>query len=185
MEEKWTICKDGKSLITFTSMLDMSVQKNTDIPTEAIESGSFAAYNRTQNPKEYSVTLAITGDDAELHKAQDTLDKLASGTVTFDLVTPDYEHNNCVLVSYDYSRERSCGRGFLVVSLSIREIREVKTGVATLTMENVKNPSCAGKQKTGRTQTRPVDEKTQQSIENGSGHIQQSMMSAGIDWLRR
>lgn len=175
MEQRtWNICKEGRTLITFTSMLDMSVQKSTDIPTEPLEASSFASYNRTQNPKEYSVTLALAGDNAELQKAQETLERLASGTETFELVTPDYEHENLALVSYDYSRERTSANGLLVVKLSIREIREVETGTATLTIAKVKNPSCASKQE--------PSQKTKDSIEKSSNSMR-SMMRIGIDGI--
>ena len=172
--EQWTLMQEGRTLITFTSMLEASVQSDSSVPEEALEQGSFAAYNRTQYSDVFRVRLAIEGDASELQQAQETLKKLKSGTDTFSLVTPDYEHENLTLESYDYMRNQRQGYGLLVVDLRLKEIREVQTGTATLTTAQCKNASNASKQKTGRTQTQAADQKTTDSVNK------QSSVLAGI-----
>ena len=166
--EQWTLMQEGRTLITFTSMLEAHVQSDSVVPEEALEQGSFAAYNRTQYSDVFRVRLAIEGDASELQQAQETLKKLKSGTDTFSLVTPDYEHENLTLESYDYMRNQRQGNGLLIVDMRIKEIREVQTGTATLTTAQCKNASNASKQKTGRTQTQDADAKTQESISKQS-----------------
>ena len=166
--EQWTLMQEGRTLITFTSMLEAHVQSDSVVPEEALEQGSFAAYNRTQYSDVFRVRLAIEGDASELQQAQETLKKLKSGTDTFSLVTPDYEHENLTLESYDYMRNQRQGNGLLIVDMRIKEIREVQTGTATLTTAQCKNASNASKQKTGRTQTQDADAKTQESINKQS-----------------
>lgn len=166
--EQWTLMQEGRTLITFTSMLEAHVQSDSAVPEEALEQGSFAAYNRTQYSDVFRVRLAIEGDASELQQAQETLKKLKSGTDTFSLVTPDYEHENLTLESYDYMRNQRQGNGLLIVDMRIKEIREVQTGTATLTTAQCKNASNASKQKTGRTQTKDADAKTQESINKQS-----------------
>lgn len=171
--EQWTILKDGAPVLTFTAMLDTSIQSDSSIPEEPLEKGSFAAYNRTQYSDIFRVKLAIEGDSSELQQAQETLKKLKSGTDTFSLVTPDYEHENLTLESYDYMRNQRQGNGLLIVDMRIKEIREVQTGTATLTTAQCKNASNASKQKTGRTQTKEVssDDKTGKSLESTAHKI--------------
>ena len=150
---QWTLMQDGSVLIEFTSMLEMSGQFDSAIPEEALEEGSFAAYNRTQYSDVFHVKLAIEGDNVELQEAQEKLDSLKSGTDTFSLVTPDAEFQNLALESYNYSRSNMSGNGLLIVDLRLKEIREVTTGTATMTVASCKNASNVSKQQTGRTQT--------------------------------
>ncbi|OUO94808.1 phage baseplate protein [Cloacibacillus sp. An23] len=164
--EQWTLMQEGRTLITFTSMLETHVQSDSVVPEEALEQGSFAAYNRTQYSDVFRVRLAIEGDASELQQAQETLKKLKSGTDTFSLVTPDYEHENLTLESYDYMRNQRQGNGLLIVDMRIKEIREVQTGTATLTTTQCKNASNASKQKTGRTQPKEPSDKTKESVDN-------------------
>lgn len=164
--EQWTLMQEGRTLITFTSMLEAHVQSDSVVPEEALEQGSFAAYNRTQYSDVFRVRLAIEGDASELQQAQETLKKLKSGTDTFSLVTPDYEHENLTLESYDYMRNQRQGNGLLIVDMRIKEIREVQTGTATLTTAQCKNASNASKQKTGRTQPKEPSDKTKESVDN-------------------
>ena len=166
--EQWTLMKDGAVLIMFTSMLEANVQSDSAVLEEPLEQGSFAAFNRVQYSDVFRVKLAIEGDAADLQKAQETLKELKSGTDTFSLVTPDYEHENLTLESYDYMRNQRQGNGLLIVDMRIKEIREVQTGTATLTTAQCKNASNASKQKTGRTQTKDADAKTQESISKQS-----------------
>ena len=86
---RWLIVKDGRAVIVFTSMLDLSVTSDSTLPEEPIEQGSFATYNRTMYSDRLEVKLAIEGDNADLQRAQDTLKALKSGTDIFSLVTPD------------------------------------------------------------------------------------------------
>ena len=166
--EQWTLMKDGAALITFTSMLEANVQSDSAVLEEPLEQGSFAAFNRVQYSDVFRVKLAIEGDAADLQKAQETLKQLKSGTDTFSLVTPDYEHENLTLESYDYMRNQRQGYGLLVVDLRLKEIREVQTGTATLTTAQCKNASNASKQKTGRTQAQEPSQKTKDSVQRSS-----------------
>lgn len=178
--EQWTLMQDGSTLITFTSMLEVAGQFDSSVPEEALEEGSFAAYNRTQYSDVFNVKLAIEGDSPELQEAQETLDKLKTGTETFSLVTPDFEHENLALESYNYSRTNANGNGLLIVDLRLKKIREVTTGTATLTVASCKNASNASKQQTGRTQTSSVssDGKTSKSMTQQSS-ILSNVISGG------
>lgn len=176
MEERvWAIYKNGRAVISFTSLLDCDLQSDSAIPEEPLEKGSFASYNRTQQSKRMRVRLAIEGDSADLQRAQETLEELKSATDVFSLVTPDYEHENLALESYSYTRNQHQGAGLLIVDLRLKEIREVQTGTATLTVASCKDASDVSKVKTGRTQTREVDDKTKKSLESGAYKIREAV----------
>ena len=190
-EPLWTIIKDGKALIEFTSMLSMAVNSESSLPEEPLENGSFATYNRVVYSDRLEVRLGIEGDEAELPRAQDILKELKAGTDVFSLVTPDYEHQNLTLEGYDYTRDTSAGHGLLVVDLKLKEIREVETTTTVvavavtpsaqttdagksagesraaekpLSEKNCKDGSAVSKKQTGKTQTAEPDAKQKESI---------------------
>ena len=185
---RWLIVKDGRAVIVFTSMLDLSVTSDSTLPEEPIEQGSFATYNRTVYSDWLEVKLAIEGDNAELQRAQDTLKALKSGTDIFSLVTPDYEHKNLTLEGYDYTRDTTASSGILIVTLRLKEIREVETATTVvsvpaqaagtkgaegtkaatdakpLTQSSCKNASNVSKTQTGKTQPAEPTAKEKESI---------------------
>lgn len=185
---RWLIVKDGQPVIVFTSMLDLSVTSDSALPEEPIEQGSFATYNRTLYSDRLEVKLAIEGDNAELQRAQDTLKALKSGTDIFSLVTPDYEHKNLTLEGYDYTRDTTASSGILIVTLRLKEIREVETATTVvsvpaqaagtkgaegtkaaadakpLTQSSCKNASNVSKTQTGKTQPADPTAKEKESI---------------------
>ena len=185
---RWLIVKDGRAVIVFTSMLDLSVTSDSTLPEEPIEQGSFATYNRTLYSDWLEVKLAIEGDNAELQRAQDTLKALKSGTDIFSLVTPDYEHKNLTLEGYDYTRDTTASNGILIVTLRLKEIREVETATTVvsvpaqaagtkgaegtkaatdakpLTQGSCKNASNVSKTQTGKTQPAEPTAKEKESI---------------------
>ena len=185
---RWLIVKDGRAVIVFTSMLDLSVTSDSTLPEEPIERGSFATYNRTLYSDWLEVKLAIEGDRADLQRAQDTLKALKSGTDIFSLVTPDYEHQNLTLEGYDYTRDTTASNGILIVTLRLKEIREVETATTVvsvpaqaagtkgaegtkaatdakpLTQSSCKNASNVSKTQTGKTQPAEPTAKEKESI---------------------
>ena len=185
---RWLIVKDGRAVIVFTSMLDLSVTSDSTLPEEPIEQGSFATYNRTLYSDRLEVKLAIEGDRADLQRAQDTLKALKSGTDIFSLVTPDYEHKNLTLEGYDYTRDTTASNGILIVTLRLKEIREVETATTVvsvpaqaagtkgaegtkaatdakpLTQSSCKNASNVSKTQTGKTQPAEPTAKEKESI---------------------
>ena len=192
-EARWTIVKDGRAVIAFTSMLAVEISSDSTLPEEPIEKGSFATYNRTLYSDRMQVKLGIEGDEAELQRAQDVLKELKTGTDVFSLATPDYEHQNLTLEGYDYTRDTTAAGGLLVVDLRLKEIREVetattvvpvavgsggtqtaqtaqtapgesKTAAKPLSEKNCKNQSNVSKQQTGKTQTAEPTAKQKESI---------------------
>lgn len=189
-EARWTIVKDGRAVISFTSMLAVEISSDSTLPEEPIEKGSFATYNRTLYSDRLKVRLGIEGDEAELQRAQDVLKELKTGADVFSLATPDYEHQNLTLEGYDYTRDTTAAGGLLVVDLRLKEIREVETATTVvavavgsdgtqaanaapgeskaaakpLTEKNCKNASNVSKQQTGKTQTAEPSAKQKESI---------------------
>ena len=125
----------GKSLITFTSFIDADIRLGGRVVSEAVESGSFASYNKLKEPADISVTLAVSGTSDELQTALNTLIKLKEGTDLFSLVTPEYEYKNLTLESLNFKRSVDEGVDVIYFTLSLLEVEEVTSAYSTTSIK--------------------------------------------------
>jgi hypothetical protein len=126
MEDKWQLAdKTGRVVIEAASVLKIDVKADGKVVSEAVESGGFATYNKTEAPLEIAVQLGFEGGNAELGAILDKLRDLKKSVEVFSLVTPLTEFENMTLAGYDFQLTReSGGGGSLYVDLSLVEIRE-------------------------------------------------------------
>lgn len=111
--------------IAFYSMEEMSVTNTTSIPSEPIEQGSWASYNRVIEPLEATAILVLEGEEADIQTALDALNELARNEKKLTFITPFASYENMMLVSFDYRRDGNAGFNTLRVNISLKEIREV------------------------------------------------------------
>jgi hypothetical protein len=125
--------EDGQ--VALYSMLEMSMESGSQIPTEPIEEGSFSSYNRIIEPKEGTAMLALMGDDAEIQDALNALEELKKSDKKVEFITPFDTYENLMLVSYDYRRDGHSGQNVLQVEIRLKEVREVGTQKTTTAVE--------------------------------------------------
>lgn len=111
--------------IAFYSMEEMSVTNTTSIPSEPIEEGSWASYNRVVEPLEATAILVMEGAEADIQTALDALNELARNEKKLTFITPFASYENMMLVSFDYRRDGNSGFNVLRVNINLKEIREV------------------------------------------------------------
>lgn len=156
-DDSWTLATDdGSRALAFDSMLDISVANGAEIVTAPIEEGGFAAYNKAAGPRDIRVTLASQASLPEQQAVLECLDDLVEKTTLVTLITPSQAYFSLNLQSYDYRRTGRDGATLLVVQLSLREVRQVKTQVYSarrLSAAQCRNPASAGKVDRGQVQT--------------------------------
>src|SRR5690554_3316502 len=92
-----------------------------------IEKGSFASYNKVQNPYKASVVLTKgVGGATERGAFIAQLEVLQKSSLLFHIVTPDYVHTNASIIGFDYARKPQDGARIIVAQLHLEEVREVK-----------------------------------------------------------
>jgi len=126
--------EDGNE-VAFYSMMEMSLSSSSQIPTEPIEKGSFANYNRVIEPFEATCRLAMEGEDSQIQSALQGLEELKTGLKKIELITPFETYENLMLQSYDYRRDEHSGWNVLQVDLKLKEIREVESAKTTTSVE--------------------------------------------------
>lgn len=123
---QWTLmAATGGPAVTFTSFLSMDLRAESQVVTGAIEEGSFASYNKVEQPLQIDVQLGIQGDAAELQDALATIDELQNSIDLLSLVTPNAEYTSLNLESYSYQRKREAGASVLWVDLALVEVKQV------------------------------------------------------------
>lgn len=126
--ENWSLLsqEDGYDIVTFSSFISMDVKDGGKVVETPVEEGSFASYNKVDNPREVKCTLATQGTDEELQAYIQSLTDLRNGTDLVMVSTPMFLYENMNLEEFSYSLKVDDGRGVLYADLSLIEIRQVE-----------------------------------------------------------
>lgn len=125
--QQWMIADErGNSVLPIKSILSLSATSGGSVVSDAIEEGSFTAYNKTSEPLELNMEIGFEGEDWELNQALTSLTELKESVATFSIVTPYHEYENMTLENYDYEMKTENGLGALIANCTFKEIREVK-----------------------------------------------------------
>jgi len=150
MKELWAVL-DSKyqRFCNYTSIGGDDISAETDVPTEPIENGKLAAYNKIIKPFQVKVTLLFDGAYSNQEQALAQIEAARQGTALFIVVTPSQVFKNCSLVNYDYTRSQSGGAHLLAVDCSFSEILSVNQNKGRYVP---KNPTSANKVAEGKKQ---------------------------------
>lgn len=152
--------EDGNQ-VAFYAMMEMGMTSSSQLPTEPIEKGSFANYNRIIDPYEGTCRLALEGTESEIQQALDGLEELRKGLKKIEFIMPFANYENLMLESYDYRRDSHSGFNLLQVDVRLKEIREVESARTTtsveeppeITQEASADASCVSSEDGGQYQT--------------------------------
>lgn len=124
----WLILdEEGNELLEFKSFISLDVRAESQVVSSAVEEGSFASYNKVEQPLAITAQLAFAGTEEEIQDAVFMLQVLREETLLVSLVTPDAEFESLSLESFSYSRKREDGIGVLYCDLSFVEVKQVET----------------------------------------------------------
>lgn len=161
--------EDGNQ-VAFYAMMEMGMTSSSQLPSEPIEKGSFANYNRIIDPYEGTCRLALEGTESEIQQALDGLEELRKGLKKIEFIMPFANYENLMLESYDYRRDSHSGFNLLQVDVRLKEIREVESAKTTtsveeppeITQEASADASCVSSEDGGQYQTYgPTDAETE------------------------
>lgn len=149
----WTILDENSlPVITFTSFLSLEGVSSAKVSDYPVEEGSFSTYNKTVAPRDFTVTLAVTGDDVELQEALSCVEALRASTQMVSVIAPYQEFKGYCLESYDFASKVQDGVGILIFSMQFKEVRETKA-VYTNSIRYAKTPTAVSVKERGKVQT--------------------------------
>lgn len=146
----------GIPVMLVDTVYSLKYQNSSQVSKAPVEKGTFASYNKVQNPYQATVTLIRGGGSAVLRGAFIAqLEALSKSTLLFHIVTPEFVHMNASIVGYDYAREPQGGARLIAANVHLEEIREAV--VETETVETA-NPEDAATADAGEKQVDPASE---------------------------
>ena len=163
--ENWSLLsqEDGYDIVTFTSFISMDVKDGGKVVETPVEEGSFATYNKVDNPREVKCTLATQGTDEDLQSYIQALTDLRNGTDLVMVSTPVFLYENMNLEEFSYSLKVDDGRGVLYADLSLIEVRQVEMEYS--------DAKVAPQQDRGKVQGKQVDTGNQKSQEKNKSML--------------
>lgn len=117
--------QSNKPIAVADSVLDFGYRNNSKISNFPLQKGSFANYNKVNNPYECTIQLTKGGTVAERQAFLQAIDTVANSLDLYHIVTPEKTYLNCNMEGQSIRRSAEDGANLLVVELRFIEIREV------------------------------------------------------------
>lgn len=123
---QWTIHdKSGQTVLAFDVFLACDYRNESRVPSQPVEEGGFASYNKVASPATVSVKLAKSGKPDTLGNFLAAVKELESSLELYSVVTPERTLTSMNVVAVRYNRQVSEGVDRVVVELGLQEIRQV------------------------------------------------------------
>lgn len=146
----------GLGSVISTSAVEYS--KEVRSANAPVEQGSFASYNKVESPGTPTVTMAMTGSEADRTAFLMAIDLACKSTDLFDVVTPEWVYMNHSIDRYNLRRTAQKGVTLLTVEIFLSEIREVSAQYTTV--EAPKQASAASPVDNGKVQPKAAETST-------------------------
>lgn len=118
---------DAAGLGSTLSTNSVDYSKDTRVSDFPIEKGSFASYNKVEQPASPIVTLCLSGSESNRRTFLEAIDKAVKSTDLYSVVTPEVTYIDYSVERYNYSRRSSKGATLLIVEITLKEIRQVSS----------------------------------------------------------
>lgn len=149
----------GKQILNPDSFVSLHYTNSRKISSYPVEQGSFANYNKVNDPFQGVIKVAKGGSVSDREAFIGELKSLADSLELVKLVTPEAVFLNVNMEKFDYARQQQNGANMIVAECRFVEIR--LTGLivdkATVTT-TAKSPSAMDKIKVGM--SKPIDAAT-------------------------
>ena len=160
----------GVPILLADNVLSVKYGTTGTVANAPIEKGSFASYNKVEDPYKATVEMSKgSGGSFQRGAFLAQLEMLKNSTLKFYVITPEYVYKDACIVGLDYARSSSDGAQLIKVNVHLEEVREV---VVEYSSEEVKNPDDAAKKNGGDKQAQSAADKDE------------SMMRKAYNWVK-
>jgi hypothetical protein len=145
----WGVFKeDGSQISDYDSVVSVDYREDSRISDYPIEEGSFASFNKVQNPFSKQVLLSCGGSLERRAAFQVDLRSAQKSLTLYTVITEDGTFQNCNLVGIDWARANQDGAHIIKAYCEFREVRIRGTTAFSQTQD----PSGANPQSNGQVQ---------------------------------
>lgn len=138
----------GKAIAQYDSVASMDYRSDSRVSDYPIENGSFASFNKVDQPFTISVLLRCAGDDTRRNTFQNDLRDARASLTLYTVIVPDGTFTNCNLVALDWQRTTERGANVINAYCEFQEIRQRGTTAFSQTQD----PSGASPTEIGQVQ---------------------------------
>lgn len=143
----------GIPIVLADTVVSMNYDAGSSISKYAVEQGSFASYNKVNQPSMATVSMAKGGNSViERGGFLAQLEALLKSTISFHIITPEYVYLNYQIVGINHARSAQDGATMITANLDLEEVMEAKIEYS---IEEVKAPSDANTVDGGPKQSNP------------------------------
>lgn len=129
---QWGIFLNGEPVVIADNVVSVEFVQDYKISNYPIEQGSFASYNKVQQPFEVKVAFSTGGSSSDKQEFINSIAAVIGDTNLYTLATPDVTYSNLNFVHQDY--RRNSGRvGLLVIDVRCEEVRPASLATSTST----------------------------------------------------
>lgn len=152
------------------SVIDLGYRNENRISSFPVQAGSFANYNKVNNPYEVMVRMTRGGTVADRTSFLSAIDSASKSLDLYDVVTPEKTYTNANIQGYSYRREARNGANLMIVDLILIEIRQVQPLYSTASTANSSLSAAVPSTNVGKVQATAPS---------------QSLLSKGADALKK
>jgi hypothetical protein len=134
----------GKQVLTPDTFLGIEYINSHRVSDYPLEKGSFAYYNKVQEPFSARVKVAKSGTETDRITFLNAIDALSKSLLLYTLITPEETYKSVSIERYDYLRETRNGAGIIIANIHFVEIRlaELQFSTAsTVPAAQITNPT--------------------------------------------
>lgn len=114
----------GDKIADYDSVVSVSYQDNSRVVDYPVEQGSFASYNKVDQPFTIELLLTCAGDYQRRDKFQQDLIRQKRSLNIFRVLGEDSTYTDCNLTSVDWQRTVENGANIIKAYCEFREIRQ-------------------------------------------------------------
>ncbi|MDG7050804.1 MAG: hypothetical protein JRZ94_06345, partial [Nitrososphaerota archaeon] len=116
----------AEPIIVPDNIMSVDYVNASNIMNYPVEEGSFASYNKIQNPKAYSVVMTKGGSESSRTSFIRKLEELQDSLELYAIVTPERNYTNVNIDRVEYRRESRNGAGIIIAHVHFVEVRQVE-----------------------------------------------------------
>lgn len=179
--DRWGIFNEfGIPVLLADNVTSVEFQNTANVANAPLEKGTFASYNKVQDP--YTATVQMTkGSGGTLERGAfiAQLEALSRSTLLFNVLTPEYVHRNAAITGFGYRRLPNEGNRIIVANIELKEVREVRVQYE---QEDVANPEDANTTDAGEVENEPGESILSQGA-RAAGEIATGLRDKGLEFL--
>lgn len=131
-QSQFGIFLNGDPVVVSDNVISFEYSQDFKISNYPVEQGSFASYNKVQQPFEVKFRFSTGGGSTDHQATLASIAAVIADTNLYDVATPDATYSNLNFVHQDY-RQSAERIGLLVIDVRCEEVRPASLASSTTT----------------------------------------------------